>query len=34
MANNFMSMTAKLSNLVDGTSGANLQVEGHVDVPI
>ena len=28
-----MSMAAKLSNLVDETSGANLQMEGHVDVP-
>ena len=27
-----MSMAAKLSNLVDETSGANLQMEGHVDV--
>ena len=27
-----MSMDAKLSNLVDKTSGANLQMEGHVDV--
>ena len=26
-------MTAKLSNLVDKTSGANLQMEGHVDMP-
>ena len=32
-ATNFMSMAAKLSNLVDKTSGANLQAEGHVDVP-
>ena len=28
-----MSMAAKLSDLVDETSGANLQMEGHVDVP-
>ena len=28
-----MSMAAKLSNLVDKTSGANLQVDGHVEVP-
>ena len=28
-----MSMVAKLSDLVDETSGANLQTEGHVDVP-
>ena len=28
-----MSMAAKLSNLLDETSGANLQMEGHVDVP-
>ena len=32
-ATNFMSMAAKLSDLVDETSGANLQVEGHTDVP-
>ena len=32
-ATNFMSMTAKLSNLVDETSGVNLQMEGHADVP-
>ena len=25
-------MAAKLSNLVDETSGANLQMEGHLDV--
>ena len=31
-ATNFMSTAANLSNLVDGTSGANLQAEGHVDV--
>ena len=29
----FMSMAAKLSDLVDETSGINLQTEGHVDVP-
>ena len=28
-----MSMAAKLSDLVDEMSGANLQMEGHVDVP-
>ena len=28
-----MSMAAKLSDLVDETSGANLQVEGHADMP-
>ena len=28
-----MSMAAKSSNLVDETSGANLQMEDHVDVP-
>ena len=33
MATNFMSMAAKSSNLDDRTSGANLQIEGHVDVP-
>ena len=27
-----MSMVAKLSDLVDETSGANLQAEGHADV--
>ena len=32
-ATNFMSMAAKLSDLVDETSGANLQMEGHADVP-
>ena len=32
-ATNVMSMAAKLSNLVDETSGTNLQTEGHVDVP-
>ena len=26
-------MAAKLSDLVDETSGANLQTEGHMDVP-
>ena len=33
MATNFMSMASKLSELVDGTSGANLQEEGYADVP-
>ena len=28
-----MSMAAKLSELVDETSGANLQMEGHADMP-
>ena len=28
-----MSMAAKLSDLVDKMSGANLQMEGHVDMP-
>ena len=28
-----MSMAVKLNDLVDWTSGANLQTEGHVDVP-
>ena len=28
-----MSMAAKSSDLVDGTSGADLQMEGHADVP-
>ena len=32
-ATNFVSMAAKSSNLVDKTSGANLQTEGHADVP-
>ena len=32
-ATNFVSMAAKLSDLVDKTSGANLQMEGHADVP-
>ena len=32
-ATNFVSMAAKLSDLVDEISGANLQAEGHVDVP-
>ena len=31
-ATNFMSMAAKLSNLGNRTSGASLQMEGHVDV--
>ena len=30
---NFMSMAAKLSDLVDKMSGANLQVHGHAEVP-
>ena len=29
-----MSMAAKLSNLVDETSGANFQTEGHVDMSL
>ena len=29
-----MSMAAKLSDLVDETSGENLQTEGHKDVPV
>ena len=29
-----MSIAAKLSDLVDKMSGANLQVDGHVEVPI
>ena len=29
-----MSMAAKSSDLVDNTSGANLQTEDHADVPI
>ena len=33
MATNVMSMAAKSSDLVDETSGANLQAEGHADVP-
>ena len=32
-ATNFVSMAAKSSNLVDEISGANLQMEGHADVP-
>ena len=28
-----MSMAAKFSDLVDKMSGANLQVDGHVEVP-
>ena len=28
-----MSMAAKSSDLVDKTSGANLQMEGHTDMP-
>ena len=32
-ATNFISMAAKLSHLGDETSGANLQTEGHVDMP-
>ena len=28
-----MSMAAKSSNLVDETSGVNLQMEGHMDMP-
>ena len=32
-ATNFMSMAAKLSGLVDKMSGANLQMEGHADMP-
>ena len=28
-----MSMAAKLSNLADKTSGANLQADGHAEVP-
>ena len=33
-ATNFMSMAAKLSDLVDKTPKANLQVDGQVEVPI
>ena len=33
MATNFVSMAAKSSDLEDRTSGANLQMEGHMDVP-
>ena len=32
-ATNFMSMVAKSSDLVDKTFGANLQMEGHLDMP-
>ena len=32
-ATNFMSMAAKLSDLVDETSGAKVQMEGHADMP-
>ena len=32
MATNFMSIASKSSDLVDETSGANIQVEGHTDV--
>ena len=32
-ATNFMSMAAKLSNLVDKMPGANLQADGHAEVP-
>ena len=32
-ATNFMSMAAKSSDLVNKTSGTNLQMEGHVNVP-
>ena len=32
-ATNFVSMAAKLSHLVDKTSGTILQMEGHMDVP-
>ena len=32
-ATNYMSMAAKSTDLVDETSGANLQMEGYVDVP-
>ena len=32
-ATNFMSMAGKLRDLVDEMSGANLQTEGHTDVP-
>ena len=32
-ATNFMSMAAKSSNLADEMSGANLQMEGHMDMP-
>ena len=32
-ATNFVSMAAKSSDLGDRTSGANLQIEGHMDMP-
>ena len=32
-ATNFMSMVAKLSDLVDEMSGANLQMESHMELP-
>ena len=32
-ATNFVSMAAKLSDLVDKMPGANLQADGHVEVP-
>ena len=32
-ATNFKSMAAKLSDLVNKMSGANLQTEGHMDIP-
>ena len=32
-ATNFVSMAAKLSDLVDKMSGANLQTDGHAEVP-
>ena len=32
-AANFVSIAAKLSDLVDKMSGANLQVDGHIQVP-
>ena len=32
-ATNFVSMAAKSSDLVDNMSGANLQMEGHMDMP-
>ena len=32
-ATNFVSMAAKSSDLVDETSGVNLQMEGHADMP-
>ena len=33
LTHNFMSIAAKMSDLVDETSGANLQMEGHADMP-